>query len=96
MHKIDDRRHKISGVQDNGFAWFEINVDAVGFAQPAHGSDQCIDVVIDARDVVTTAEIEPFHLVQKIAEIARRLPAFPRGRLRSVRRGYGNAVRRCL
>ena len=52
------------------FAWFEINVDAVGVAQTTHGGDEGVDVVIGAGDVVAAAEVEPFHLVQEVAEVA--------------------------
>ena len=70
VDEVDDAGDKVAGVEDDGFSRFEVDVEVIVFAQSAQGLNEGVDVVVSTGDVVAATEIEPFHLLQEVAEIA--------------------------
>lgn len=68
FHNIEHRRVEIPGVVRHRLAGFQINRHAVTLLHTPDTALQKRDIVVRARNVVTTAKIQPFHARQKRSE----------------------------
>jgi hypothetical protein len=57
-----------AGVERYGLAGFEVDIHIVAFAEALDHSDEALDVVSGAGDVVPTAEVEPLEPRDEVAE----------------------------
>ena len=56
---VEDLAHQDAGIERDGLAGLQIDLDPVAFVDLAQEGGQGLDVVIRAGDVVAAAEVEP-------------------------------------
>ena len=65
---VDDAADEDAGADGDGFAGFEVDGEVVAFADAFDETDEEVGVVAGFGDMVAAAHVEPFDLVEEVAE----------------------------
>ena len=68
LRQVEDGAGEDAGVEGDGFAGLEVNVELMFFAEVLDDADEAVDIVAGAGDVVAAAEVDPFQAGEKLGE----------------------------